>query len=61
MAFQFVGDNAKQNVHSIMSNWESEENMISYKMPSDHKPISTKLFSSSKDWLYQVRAGPAIA
>lgn len=28
MAFQFVGDNAKQNVHSIMSNWESEENYL---------------------------------
>lgn len=60
MAFQFVGDNAKQNVHSIMGNQEPEENIISYKTPRDYKPI--KLFSSKDctDWLYQVQAGPAM-
>lgn len=63
MAFQFMGNNAKWNVHSIMSNQEQEENIISYKKPRGYKPINSKLFSSSKDCtdsLYQVQAGPAM-
>lgn len=60
LAFQFAGDNAKQNVDSIMSNQEPEENIIRYKAPRDYEPINAKLFSSSKDrtdWLCQEQAG----
>lgn len=63
MAFQFVGDNAKWNVHCIMSNQEPEESVISYETPRDYKSINSKLFSSNKDctdWLCQMQAGPAM-
>lgn len=63
MALQFVGDNAKWNVHCITGNQEPEESVISYETPRDYKSINSKLFSSNKDctdWLCQMQAGPAM-
>lgn len=59
-----MGDSAKQNADSIVSNQEPEENIISYKAPRDYEPINSQLSSSSKDrtdWLYQEQAGSAVA
>lgn len=56
-----MGDNAKQNADSIVSNQEPEENIISYKAPRDYEPINSTAFLQQQGPHRLEQAGSAVA